>query len=95
MPLGFERDRLPDCGLQRRVVYPEAMRRAGIEGVVVTEFVVGKTGAIDCVQAISSPHPELTAAAVEAVRTAQFTPAIQRGEPVRVRFVLPITFALR
>lgn len=82
-------------GLQRRVAYPESARRAGIQGQVVSEFIVGPAGTVECAQVIASPHAELTAAALDAVRTSTFTPGLLDGQPVRVRFALPISFRLR
>ncbi|WP_412062039.1 energy transducer TonB [Rubrivirga sp. IMCC45206] len=82
-------------GLQRRLVYPERMRRAGVEGAVLVQFVVGETGAVECAEVVSSPHPDFTASALAAVRASSFTPGTQGGVPVRVRFAVPLTFALR
>lgn len=74
--------------------YPEAARRRGIEGRVVTRFVVERDGAVSCVEAVTGPR-ELAPAALEAAATARFRPARRDGEPVRVQFYLPITFQLR
>ena len=83
------------AGLAQRVVYPETLRRAGVEGEVVASFVIGVTGAVECVEVIASPHPGLSAAAVEAVRGSMFTPGSQDGEPIKVRFAVPVRFRLR
>ncbi|WP_412068701.1 energy transducer TonB [Rubrivirga sp. IMCC43871] len=82
-------------GLQRRLVYPATMRRAGIEGAVLVQFVVGETGVVECAEVVSSPHPDFTASALEAVLASTFTPGTQGGVPVQVRFAVPLTFALR
>jgi protein TonB len=87
-------------GLQQRVLYPEAARRAGIDGTVFVRFVVDETGYVDraaCVRVGDRlpPHPLLCQAALDAVRASVFRPGIQGGVPVRVVFTLPVTFALR
>lgn len=82
-------------GLQARLAYPEAMRRAGVEGAVLVQFFVGETGAVECAEVVSSPHPEFSASARAAVLASAFTPGTREGVPVRVRFTLPLTFALR
>ena len=82
-------------GLQRRVDYPESARRAGVEGQVMTEFIVGPAGTVECAQVIVSPHTELTAAVLAAVRASTFTPGTRGERPVRVRFSLPMSFRLR
>ncbi len=82
-------------GLMQRVRYPESSRRADIQGMVYTTFVVAETGAVECVQVIGAPDRALAAAAYAAVSASSFTPGTQRGEPVRVRFTLPIRFWLR
>ena len=83
------------AGVQRRVKFPPAMRRAGVVGTVLTQFVVGETGAVECAEAVSAPHPALAEAALEAVRASAFTPGTREGQAVRVRFALPISFWIR
>jgi len=77
-----------------RLVYPAAERRAGIEGRVFLQFVVNEDGSVSEVTVTRSAGPGLDSAAVAAVRPIRFTPGIQRGRPVRVRFSLPISFRL-
>jgi len=64
--------------------YPENLRTAGVDGVVTLEALIGTDGNIQDVRAISSPHPDLAAAAIEAVRQWQFTPTLLNCVPVEV-----------
>ncbi|MEM1054311.1 MAG: TonB family protein [Bacteroidota bacterium] len=83
-------------GLQQRVLYPEAARRAGIEGTVFVQFVVDETGAVTnarCPTA-SNSDPLLCEAAIAAVEGSQFTPGSIKGEPVKVLFTVPVRFKL-
>lgn len=82
-------------GLQRRVVYPELARRAGIDGDVIVQFVVDKQGRVVEPVCLRTPGGGLCEAALDAVRASAFTPGKQRGKPVLVRFSLPVRFRLR
>lgn len=57
--------------------YPPLLREAGVGGRVELEFVVGVDGEPDpgSFRVLSSPHPELTQRAIEAVRATKFHPA--------------------
>lgn len=81
-------------GLQQRVVYPEAARRAGVEGQVVIQFVVDEEGAVVDPVVLRSPNDLLSEAALAAVVGSRFTPGMQEGRPVKVRFAVPVTFRL-
>ncbi len=82
--------------IQKHLTYPEIAKRAGIEGMVVVQFVVNEQGRpIDpvIIRSLGGGCDE------EAVRVimehAQFTPGKQRGKPVRVRFSIPVRFLLQ
>lgn len=82
-------------GLAAQIVYPERARRAGVEGTVYVQFIVDETGAVVDPVVTRSPDARLSEEAVRVVRAARFEPGRQRGEPVKVRYTLPIRFALR
>lgn len=82
------------AGLQRRVTYPEMARRAGIEGTVYIQFVVDETGAVSQAVCARSPNELLCESSLRAVRESQFRPGYQEGQPVKVRFTLPIRYRL-
>ena len=75
--------------------YPELARKAGLEGLVVVQFVVEPDGSISNIQVIRSAGKLLDEAAIKAVQQLRFKPGRQRGRPVRVRFSLPIRFKLQ
>ncbi len=81
-------------GLQARVVYPELARRTGIEGTVFVQFVVDEDGSPSDVTIARGIGGGADEAAAEAVRQTRFTPGLHEGEPVRVRFSLPVRFSL-
>ena len=82
------------AALQAVVEYPEPARRAGIEGVVVVQFVVDERGRVVDPVVVRSPDESLSRAALEAVGRVRFRPGVQRGRPVPIRFAIPVTFRL-
>ena len=82
------------AALQERLTYPRFCREAGIEGRVLVQFVVGTDGSVTDAVISRGIGGGCDEAALEAVKSAQFTPGRQRGRPVRVRFALPVTFRL-
>ena len=82
-------------GIQERLDYPELQYRAGVEGTAVLQFIVSTGGEVTDLSVIrSSGNDGLDQAAREAVQSARFRPGMQDGEPVRVRFAVPVTFRL-
>ena len=82
-------------GLMRRVEYPEAARREGVEGQVIVQFVVDERGKVIDPVVMNRADDRLADAALAAVRASVFKPGSVRGRPVRVRFAVPVTFRLR
>jgi len=80
--------------LYKYIVYPEIARKAGIEGRVILEFVVDERGRVSNVKVLRSVGGGLDEAAIGAVQKVKFTPGMQRGRPVKVRYTLPVTFKL-
>ena len=77
------------------VQYPANAQAKGIQGRVVLEFVVTKTGQVSDVKVVESVDPELDA---EAVRICQMLPAFEpgkvNGKPVNVMYRFPFSFKL-
>ena len=82
-------------GLQQRIQYPELARRAGIEGTVFVQFVVDEQGNVQDPVCVRDPGGQTCEEALRAVRASKFKPGRQRGQPVKVRFSLPVKFTLR
>lgn len=75
-------------------VYPEAARRAGVEGTVVLDALVGEDGRIEEVQILRGLPLGLSEAAAEAVRRWQYRPARGRSGPVASHKTVRIDFQL-
>ena len=85
--------------LSENVKYPEDVllaneKGANIHGRVYVKFVVEKDGSISDVEVVRSLHPSLDAESVRVVKlmSGKWTPATERGKPVRSMFTLPFVF---
>jgi len=77
-------------------VYSERARQMKIQGRVLISFVVEKDGSISSIQVIRSVDPWLDDEAVRVISNLpQIEPAKQRGQPVRMSFVVPIKIELK
>lgn len=81
--------------LQKKIVYPEMAKRAGIEGKVTVRVLVGKDGKPMKAVVRQSDSELLNQAAIDAVMKSVFTPAIQNQQPVPAWVSIPINFKLR
>lgn len=77
-----------------RIAYPRAAREQGIEGRVVTDFVIGPNGTVGRVRVLKSLHPLCDSSVVRALRATRFVPGRMAGTPVSVRMSLPVRFQL-
>jgi TonB family protein len=78
-----------------RPIYPQAMRDAGLEGVVPLGALIGADGSVESVRVLGAQgHPELAKAAVEAVRQWRFTPTLLNRVPVEVYMTVTVRFSL-
>ncbi len=74
--------------------YPPLLREAGIRGTAVLWFHIAEDGRVDDVRiATSSGTEALDQAALRVARTMEFTPALNRDQPVAVWVQIPITFS--
>lgn len=77
------------------LIYPPSAHVAGIEGKVFVQFIVDKNGEIIDAEVIKGFHKECDLAALNTVRNApKWIPGFVRGQPVKVRMILPVNFKL-
>jgi periplasmic protein TonB len=90
-------DELPQLTGHLQPSYPEALRRAGVSGQVLLEYVVGSSGWVDSssVRVLLSSHPEFTHAAREALRSVRFRPGRRSRQPVAVLVRQTIRFQIQ
>ncbi|MGH7947560.1 MAG: TonB family protein, partial [Opitutaceae bacterium] len=87
-------DQTPVARFQSRPQYPFEMRRAGISGEVVVDFVVDTNGDVQNARPIRSSQQEFEAAAVQAVSKWKFKPGRKGGSDVLTHMQVPIVFSL-
>ena len=82
--------------LGQNVKYPEDAEKQKIEGRVLANFVVETDGSISNVEVIKPAFPSLDAEAVRVLSAMpKWTPGMQSGKVVRVKFTVPINFNLK
>ena len=80
----------------RNIKYPAAASKAGIQGKVVVEFLIKEDGSIADISVKQGINPELDAEAMRVVSIMpKWKPGEQRGNPVSVRYEMPIVFSLK
>ncbi len=78
--------------IQGKIVYPEIALRAGIEGKVFVRAYVDETGSVTRAEVIKGIGLGCDEAALDAVLNTKFNPGKQRGKPIKVQVVIPISF---
>ncbi len=73
--------------------YPPLARTARVQGAVILQAMISKSGTIEDLKLLSG-HPMLTAAAIEAVRQWRYRPYVLNGEPVEVETEITVNFSL-
>ena len=79
--------------LSENIKYPEAASKAGTQGRVVAQFIVEADGSISNVKVLKNVSDEIDAEAVRVINAMpKWKPGMQKGQPVRVKYTIPITF---
>jgi periplasmic protein TonB len=81
--------------LIRKVIpeYPPIARNIRLEGAVVLQATISKSGAIENLRVVSGP-PLLQQAAIDAVKQWQYRPYLLNGEPVEVETTVNVDFRM-
>lgn len=74
-------------------VYPAIARAAGLQGTVVLQATISKTGTIENLHVISGPQM-LQQAALNAVKQWRYRPYLLNGDPVEVETTINVIFSL-
>lgn len=82
--------------LGENVRYPVAAQEAGVQGRVICQFVIQADGTVGETKILRGVSPELDAEALRIVKAMPaWTPGMQDGQAVNVRYTLPVTFRLQ
>jgi len=87
-------DTQPQPRLQANPQYPFEMRRAGISGDVLVDFIVDTNGDVRNAYAVHSSQREFEASAVQAVSKWKFKAGRKNGHAVFTHMQIPIVFSL-
>ena len=74
-------------------VYPSIAKGARVQGTVVIQATISKSGSIENPHVVSGPVM-LRQSALDAVKTWRFRPYMLSGEPVDVETTVNVNFAL-
>jgi protein TonB len=77
----------------KRTNYPQEAIDRKIRGTVFLTFIVEKDGSVSNVNIVKGVHPLLDSEAIKVIsESPKWSPGLQRGQPVRVRFQIPLNF---
>ncbi len=80
----------------KNVQYPSKAIKKNIQGKVLVSFVIDRDGSVTKVRIVQSVDKLLDKEAVRAIQSMpDWQPAINEGRPVRMSFIVPITFKLQ
>ncbi len=83
------------AGLAEQIQYPKLANLAGLEGTVLVQFVVDQDGKVTDAEVLRGIEGGgLNEEALRVVQQARFTPGMAHGEPVKVKFTIPVRFVL-
>ena len=82
--------------LQSHINYPPMAAENNVQGKVIVQFVVDKTGKVGEVKVVRNVDKDLDNEAIRVCKALpKFTPGRQNGRPVSVWYTLPIQFKLQ
>ncbi|MDP4220959.1 MAG: energy transducer TonB, partial [Bacteroidota bacterium] len=84
----------PIENIQSLIVYPEEAKKAGLEGKVTFEVLIGKTGKVEKVDIVKSDNLIFNQAVLDAISKVHFKPALQNTTPVRIWYTQSVSFRL-
>jgi TonB family protein len=73
--------------------YPPEAKAAGIQGTVVLDAVIDKSGSVDSLKVVSGPS-ELHESSLVAVRQWKYKPFLLNGEPIEVETTINVKYSL-
>ena len=81
--------------LATSIKYPKQAQEDGKQGRVIVQFIVDKNGSVTNVNVVRGVDPALDAEAIRIVSAMpKWEPGMQKGQPVNVKFTLPVNFKL-
>jgi len=104
--INIKADEQAQCGMDKlweyinsNLAYPESLKKADVEGMVVVKFTVGADGLVKNVSISKSLHPDADEEVMRIVmemnaKVGQWQPALKEGKAIDAELCLPVKFAL-
>lgn len=81
--------------VQKRVTYPQQAQDNGIQGRVYLTFIIERDGSVSNVNIVRGVDPLIDKESQKAIESSpKWSPGLQRGRPVRVRYSIFLNFTL-
>ena len=81
--------------LSKNIKYPTIAQENGTQGRVTVQFVVNRDGSIVDAKVLRGVDPYLDKEAIRVISSMpKWKPGMQKGQPVRVKYTVPVTFRL-
>ena len=81
--------------IQKKIIYPEIAKRAGVEGKVYVLAFVDESGTVTDTKIMKGIGAGCDEAALDAVKKTKFKPGKQRDKAVKVKITIPVVFQLQ
>ena len=82
--------------LEKNLKYPADAQKQKVEGRVIVSFIVETDGSISDINIVRKVFPSLDEEAVRLFgMMPRWSPGLQNGKPVRVKYAIPITYSLK
>lgn len=82
--------------IQKNVRYPEVSKTMRSEEKIYLSLIISELGGLEKAEVVRGEDPALREEALRvANKLPQFIPATQQGNPVKMRFTIPVTFKLQ
>jgi len=81
--------------IQKKIVYPDVAKQAGIEGRVHVLAFIDEAGNVVDAQIVKGIGAGCDDAALNAIKAVKFIPGKKDGKPIKVKVTIPIVFKLQ
>ena len=82
--------------ISKNIRYPQDAKDAGLQGIVICEFVINKDGSFSNMKVKRGVSPSLDQEAMRVIKSfPKWKPGTNGGKPVRVLYTLPVAFRIR
>jgi len=82
--------------LSGNIKYPTISQETGSQGKVIVQFVVDRDGTISNPEVVRGVDPHLDKEAIRVISSMpKWTPGVQNGKKVRVKYTVPVSFRLQ